>query len=118
MHPHKRIFYVAASIRVILFRTLMVLAAIFLVIAFTLVTVMPPFTSLAELIANTDHAALVWAKDFADHNLPAWLWLNIVVPVLLRPCWLPPLAAGLVFLGLSVTLRGRGKGVARTRRRS
>ena len=118
MHPHKGIFHVAASIRVILFRTLMVLAAIFLVIAFTLVTVMPPFTSLAELIANTDHAALVWAKDFADHNLPAWLWLNIVVPVLLRPCWLPPLAAGLVFLGLSVTLRGRGKGVARTRRRS
>ena len=100
-------------------RTLTVLAAICLVGAFALGTVMPPFTSLAELIANADHSVLVWAKDFADQNLPRWLWLDIVVPVLLRPCWLLPLTGGVVFLGLSLTLRnGRGKGVARTRRRS
>lgn len=100
-------------------RSLTVLSAICLVGAFTLATVMPPFTSLAELIANTDHAVLVWAKDFSDHNLPRWLWLDVVVPLLLRPCWLSPLAGGVVFLGLSLTLRsGRGKGIAHTRRRS
>ncbi len=100
-------------------RTLTVLAAICLVGAFTLGTVMPPLTSLAELIANADHSALVWAKDFADQSLPRWLWLDMVVPVLLRPCWMLPLAGGVVFLGLSLTLRNsRGKGVARTRRRS
>ena len=100
-------------------RILTVLAAVCLVGAFTLGTVVPPFTSLAELIANADHSVLVWVKDFADRNLPEWLWVNIILPVLLRPCWLLPLAGGLVFLGLSLTLRnGRGKGVARSRRRS
>ena len=104
---------------VIAIRTLTVLAAICLVGAFTLATVVPPFTSLAELIANADHSVLVWAKGFADKNLPQWLWLDIVVPVLLRPCWLLPLAGGVVFLGLSLTLRNsRGNGVARSRRRS
>ena len=112
-------FYAAACALVIAIRTLTVLAAICLVGAFALGTVMPPFTSLAELIANTDHDTLVWFKGFADHNLPQWLWLDVLVPVLLRPDWLLPLAIGVVFLGLSLTLRnGRGKGVARTRRRS
>lgn len=111
--------YAAVYAPVIATRILTVLSAICLVGAFTLGTVMPPLTSLAELIANTDHSVLVWTKDFADQNLPRWLWLDIVVPALLRPCWLLPLAAGVVFLGLSLTLRGgRGNGIARTRRRS
>ena len=110
--------YAAVCASVIATRTLIVLAAICLVGAFTLGTVLPPFTSLAELIANSDHDALVWVKQFADRNLPEWLWLDVILPVLQRPCWLMPLAGGLVFLGLSLTLRsGRGKGVARTRHR-
>ena len=113
------IAYAAICASVIATRVLTVFAAICLVGAFALGTVMPPFTSLAELIANADHSVLVWTKEFADRNLPQWLWLDIIVPVLLRPCWLLPLAAGLVFLGVSLTLRNnRGKGVARSRRRS
>lgn len=102
-------------------RSLNVLAAIFLVLAFALVSILPPFTSLGEVIANYDHPLLLWLKATFETRLPEWLWLDIVVPLLLRPVWLLPLSFGLVLIGLSVTLssrKGKGKKVARSRWRS
>ncbi len=105
----------------ILTRTLSVLAAALLVLAFTLASILPPFTSLGEVIANYDHALLLWLRATFEARFPGWLWTQIVVPLLLRPVWLLPLSFGLVFVGLSVTMASRnkkGKGLARSRRRS
>lgn len=105
----------------ILTRTLNVLAAAMLVLAFALASMLPPFTSLGEVIANYDHPLLIGLRATFDARLPGWLWTQVVVPLLLRPVWLLPLSFGLVLIGLSVTMASRnkkGKGLARSRRRS
>lgn len=100
----------------ILSRVLAVLSAACLVGAFTLATVLTPFESLAELIADWDHPTLVWLKHAAVTHLPGWVWEEVIVPILLRPAWLVPTALGLLLLGFSLTLGSR-KSVARSHRR-
>lgn len=100
----------------ILTRALAVLSAASLVGAFTLATVLTPFESLAELLADWDHPWLVWLKGASEAHLPRWLWQDVMIPILLRPAWLLPTALGLVLLGFTVTIGSR-KGVARSHRR-
>jgi len=102
----------------ILSRVMAVLAAILLVTAFALATVLPPGTSLVELIADMDHPTLVWLKTASDLHLPAWVWDNLEIPLLVRPAWLLPTSLGLVALGCSVTLGSRKRVVGSHRRRS
>jgi hypothetical protein len=97
-------------------RVLAVLAAFWLVLAFALATVIPPFTSCSELLADMDHESLVALSDWGESSLPNWLWDHGIVPVMLRPAWLVPTGLGLVLMGLAITI-GSGKGVARSHRR-
>lgn len=97
-------------------RALAVASAFCLVAAFSIATLLPPFTSLAEALADMDHPLLVWLKDTVQLHLSDWLWLNVFVPVLTRPDWLMLACLGLIFAGAAVTLSSR-KGVTRSHRR-
>ncbi len=100
----------------IITRAFAVLSAACLVGAFTLATVLTPFESLAELLADWDHDWLVWLNDAAVAHLPPWLWQDVMIPILQRPAWLMPTSLGLVLLGCAVTIGSR-KSVARSHRR-
>lgn len=97
-------------------RILAVLAAFWLVLAFALATIMPPYTSASEVLDGIDHDRLVALSEWGSRSLPSWLWDHALVPLLLRPAWLIPTGVGLVCLGLAITI-GSGKSVARHHRR-
>ena len=97
-------------------RILAVLAAAFLVVAFALATMLPPDLPLGQALAMVNHGWLVSFQDAIRINLSEWAWLNMVVPLLVRPVWLAPLALGLVAGGASLTLSSR-RGPARPRRK-
>jgi uncharacterized protein (DUF2062 family) len=100
---------------VILARVLAVLAAASLVAAFALATLLPPPLTLAQMVAMLDARLLYDAHEFVANHLSAWLWTHLLLPVLLRPCWLIPAAAGLLFAGAAMTLNSR-KGLPRSHR--
>jgi hypothetical protein len=102
----------------ILSRVMAVLAAILLVGAFALATVLPAGISLVEVLADTDHPALVWMKNFSALHLPGWVWDSVEVPLLVRPVWLLPAALGMIAVGCSITLGSRKRVVGSRRRRS
>ncbi len=97
-------------------RILWVLAALCGVASFTLALVLPPTLTLSSLIARVDHGALVRLQDFVQANLSDWAWTTVVLPLLSRPDWLLPLALGLVFVGLALSV-GSGSDPARAKRR-
>jgi hypothetical protein len=97
-------------------RVLWVLAAMFLVASFTLALLLPPTMTLSSLIARVDHTALVRMQDFVRANVSDWAWTAVVVPMLARPDWLVPLAFGIVFAGLALSV-GSGSGTEREDRR-
>ena len=97
-------------------RVLAVLAAANMVAAFALATLLPPMLPLAQLVSLTDGSLLGDAHDFVLVHLPAWVWPRLALPLLLRPCWLPPTCLGIVLAGGAMTLASR-KGVPRSHRR-
>ncbi|MDA8247967.1 MAG: hypothetical protein M0Z28_02220 [Rhodospirillales bacterium] len=97
-------------------RVLAVLAAICLVVAFALATLLPPPLTLAQLVAMFDARMLYESHQFVVAHGMGWLWSNLLMPLLLRPCWLLPIGLGLVFAGGALTLGSR-KGVPRSHRR-
>jgi Na+/H+-dicarboxylate symporter len=97
-------------------RVFAVASAICLVAAFTVATLLPPLTTLAEAVADLDHPFLVWLNNFVETHLSDWIWVNIFVPMLSRPDWLGLAALGVIFAGAAVTLSTR-KGVTRSHRR-
>jgi hypothetical protein len=97
-------------------RALAVASAVCLVAAFTIATLLPPLNTLAEALADLDHPFLVWLKDTVQLQLSDWVWLNLFVPVLVRPDWLILACLGVVFAGAALTLSSR-KGVTRSHRR-
>jgi len=101
---------------VILSRVLAVLAAISLVAAFALATLLPPPLTLAQLIAMFDARRLYSVHEFVVAHGSGWIWGHLVMPLLLRPCWLVPTSLGLVFAGGAMTI-GNRKGVPRSHRR-
>lgn len=102
----------------ILSRIMAVLSAICFVAAFSAATIMPPTTSLAELIADLDHPSLIWLKGFSETHMPSWAWQDMEIPMLLRPAWLLPTGLGMVFFGFAVTLGSRKRVVGSHHRRS
>ncbi len=97
-------------------RVLAVLAAVSLVTAFALATLLPPPLTLAQLIAMFDARMLYDAHEFAVANDGGWIWGHLLMPLLLRPCWLVPTSLGLLFAGGAMTLASR-KGMPRSHRR-
>jgi hypothetical protein len=79
------------------------LGAVFLVAGFALASLLQPFTSLAQLAAMLDDKWML-ALDHAERSgVARWLWVNVEVPVLLRPCWLLPITIGLICVGFAVS---------------
>ncbi len=97
-------------------RALAVLAAATLVAAFALATLLQPTLTLAGLVVMDDAHILFAAREFVLAHLPAWVWTDVAMPVLQRPCWLLPASAGIIFAGGSMSLAFRN-GVPRSHRK-
>lgn len=97
-------------------RILAVLAAILLVGAFTLATVLPPDFSLAAALPMLDHDLVQQAQGYANYYLPGWVWTHLATPLLVRPAWLLPAALGVIAAGAAATLASSA-GPSRSRRR-
>jgi len=84
-------------------RIFTVLAAIFLVGAIALATMLPPDMSLNEALHAIDAAS----ADSIQHGMVGtvgksfWDWA--FVPLLMRPVWLLPLCLGLICIGGALT---------------
>ncbi len=106
------------GLSVIATRILAVLAAVLLVVAFTIAAVFPPDMPLAAGLTMLDHAMLDRWQDLASAYLPAWVWPHIVVPLLVRPAWLLPACFGVVIAGAATSFASSGPASRSRRRRS
>ena len=97
-------------------RVFAVFAAILLVGAVALATLTPPNEPLGEFVYQIDHGWLDLLQAGVQRYLAPWLWDDLIVPVLLRPAWLLPAAAGIVCTGIAITI-GFRQGAARSWRR-
>ena len=84
-------------------RVFTVLAAVFLVGAVALATMLPPDMTLHEAMHAID---AIRADDF-QHTLATTLgktvWDWVIAPLLLRPVWMMPLSLGLICVGGALT---------------
>lgn len=99
-------------------RILAVVSAVFMVLAFALATLLPPDMPLSQAIALVNHGWLVSFQDAMVKGVSQWVWVHMVVPVLLRPVWILPIALGLITAGAAVTLSSRRSSPSSRRRRS
>ncbi len=84
-------------------RVFTVLAAIFLVGAVALATMLPPDMTLHEAMHAIDAArADDWQHTLA-HALGKTIWDWVIAPLLLRPVWMVPLSLGLICVGGALT---------------
>ena len=84
-------------------RIFTVLAAIFLVGAVALATMLPPDMTLHEAM----HAIDAMKADDLQHTLASTLgktiWEWVIAPLLLRPVWMVPLSLGVICVGGALT---------------
>jgi hypothetical protein len=92
-------------------RVLTVLSAVSLVGAFALCVLLQPLTPLGRLMSMIDHDFLVALQNGVRAHLSDWVWMNVCVPVLARPCWLPFLGLALIFGGAALTVASRRGGL-------
>lgn len=97
-------------------RILAVISAMCFVLAFTLALMLAPDTTLGEAVSTLHLDWLAAVHDVARKSVSAWIWLNLVLPVLMRPVWLLPAGLGLVAAGAAVTAATR-RGAARSHHR-
>ena len=97
-------------------RVLSVLAAVALVLAFTLAITMAPTATLSQLITRWSPAGVAGLETWTLRTLPDWIWWRVMVPVLTRPCWLLPVDFALVFAGIAATIALRRTQSAERRR--
>lgn len=88
-------------------RVFIVLATVFLVAAVAMVSAAPASAPLSETIARIDPSYLPDLQRFELSHFSNWAWALITVPLLVRPAWLPFLCAGLLCLGVCVSLGWR-----------
>lgn len=99
-------------------RILAVISAMFMVLAFALATMLPPDMPLGQAISVYNHGWLVAFQDAIYNGVSHWAWVNLAVPLLLRPVWMLPVALGLVTAGVAVTLSNWRGSTSSHRRRS
>jgi hypothetical protein len=88
-------------------RIFAVLSAILLVGAFALATLQPPDLTLGQALMMAGDHVLLDLQHFVLTHFSARVWVNIVVPLLLRPAWLPLIGLGLILFGLAATASSR-----------
>ena len=81
-------------------RVFAVLAALLLVTAVAVATLLPLGTTLGQALALLDRAVPTWVREHST----AWLWNWIEVPFMVRPIWIIPTFLGLICAGISTTL--------------
>jgi len=99
-------------------RILAVLAAMFLVGAAALAMLGPPSVPLGQALFMLDHDLMDALHSGIEKHVSAWLWDNLVMPIMLRPAWMAPAAMGLILGGVSLSLSTRKKSAHRSHRRS
>jgi len=97
-------------------RILASVAAALLVGAVAVALLCPPGMPLGQALLTVDDHVLAALQSEVEHGLAPWLWAQVILPVLVRPAWLPPAALGLVCAGLSLTLP-QGRRAERPRQR-
>ena len=84
-------------------RILAVLAALLLIGAFAMATLGPPGVPLGHVLFTLNRPLMNWMEQ----HVSGWAWVNLAVPLLLRPAWLLPAAVGILMAGASLTLASR-----------
>jgi hypothetical protein len=97
-------------------RILASVAAALLVGAVAVALLGPPGMLLGQALLTVDDHLLAALQSEVEHALAPWLWTQVILPVLVRPAWLPPAALGLICAGLSLTLP-QGRRAERPRQR-
>jgi len=98
-------------------RVLAVLSAILLVGAVALATLGPPGLPSGQVLLLIDHGLTEAVHSSVEKYLTDWIWADLLLPLLIRPAWLVPVALGLVCAGAAFSLHGR-KPARRPHRRS
>jgi hypothetical protein len=98
-------------------RVLAVISAVLLVAAVAVATFGPESISLGQALDLLDHDVLNKLPGWSTRILGNWIWTSAIQPMLVRPAWLVPASAGIVCIGLSVSLSNR-KTTHRSHRRS
>jgi hypothetical protein len=75
-----------------------------LVAAFALATLEPPDMPLGSFLYSIDAGLLNLLQAGIQRHLTPWIWDRLMVPVLIRPAWLLPAAAGLLCAGGAASL--------------
>ena len=99
-------------------RAFAILAAIFLVVAFSLFMLTPEDLSLLQGLNRVNPGWLTHLHDGVRHGLGNAVWARAVVPVLARPVWLVPLCLGMICVGVASSSAGAADAGERSRRRS
>jgi hypothetical protein len=87
-----------------------------LVAAFAIATLEPPDMPLGSFLYSIDADLLNLLQAGIQRHLTPWLWDRVMVPVLIRPAWLLPAAAGLLCAGGAATLAMASNNPRSTRR--
>lgn len=98
-------------------RVLAVISAVLLVAAVAIATFGPESISLGQALYLIDHDVLDQLPSWSTRTLGTWVWTSVIQPLLVRPAWLVPASAGIVCVGLSMSLSYR-KTTHRSHRRS
>ena len=94
-------------------RVLAVIAAVLLIAAVAIATFGAHTISLGQALYLLDHDVLDKLPIWSRRIVGDWAWGSIIQPLLTRPAWLLPASAGLICVGLSLSLQNR-----KTRHRS
>lgn len=97
-------------------RILAILSAALLVGAVAVALLAPPGMPLGQALLTIDHRVLDALQSDVERFFTPWLWTEVILPVLVRPTWLPLTALGLICAGLSLTLPN-GRRAERPRQR-
>ncbi len=100
----------------IAFRVFAVLAAALLVGAIALGTLEPADMSLLQAISLAAPAMPEHLQHALSGRFGHFLWINIVIPLLVRPLWLVPTSLGLVCAGAAATFFPSPSGHTKHRR--
>jgi len=106
---------------VVVSRIFTILAAALLVAAFALLVLPPDGMSLVQALAGMTQDAPEQFLEQLQHAVTASLgnfaWVKLLVPLLVRPVWLVPLALGLFSAGIAVSTLPPAESPRRTGRR-
>ena len=102
-------------------RIFTILAAALLVVAFALLVLPPDGMTLVQALAGMSQDAPEQFIGQLQHDvtqtLGTFTWVKLLVPLLVRPVWLVPLALGLLCSGIAATTLPPAESPRRTGRR-